>query len=156
MAKCEVCGNEYDKAFKLIAAGTHYTFDSFECAIQAMAPICEHCKCRVIGHGVRLGVVFFCCAHCARSATSADVKDRAGLDRMTILKHPTIPYRFASSMKWKLPVPPLSQTKLQPLPASRRFSMHAAAPGALVNCRDAYFASSSRNRAASEPMFLIW
>jgi len=58
MAKCEVCGNEYDKAFKLIAAGTHYTFDSFECAIQAMAPICEHCKCRVIGHGVRLGVVF--------------------------------------------------------------------------------------------------
>jgi hypothetical protein len=77
MATCEVCGNEYDKAFELIAAGARHTFDSFECAIQAIAPICEHCKCRVIGHGVEVGGRFFCCAHCARSATSADVRDRA-------------------------------------------------------------------------------
>jgi hypothetical protein len=55
MAKCEVCGNEYDKAFDLIAAGQRHTFDSFECAIQAIAPICEHCQCRVIGHGVEVG-----------------------------------------------------------------------------------------------------
>jgi len=38
MAKCEVCGNDYDKAFELIAAGARHTFDSFECAIQAIAP----------------------------------------------------------------------------------------------------------------------
>src|SRR5207248_11410330 len=38
MAKCEVCGNEYDKAFELITAGARHTFDSFECAIQAIAP----------------------------------------------------------------------------------------------------------------------
>jgi hypothetical protein len=31
----------------------------------------------VIGHGVEVGGRFFCCAHCARSVTSADVKDRA-------------------------------------------------------------------------------
>jgi hypothetical protein len=31
----------------------------------------------VIGHGVEVGGRFFCCAHCARAATSADVKDRA-------------------------------------------------------------------------------
>src|SRR5438128_1885814 len=55
MATCEVCGNEYDKSFELIAAGVRHTFDSFECAIQAIAPICEHCKCRVIGHGVEVG-----------------------------------------------------------------------------------------------------
>jgi hypothetical protein len=42
-----------------------------------MAPVCEHCQCRVIGHGVEVGERFFCCAHCARMATSADVKDRA-------------------------------------------------------------------------------
>jgi hypothetical protein len=42
-----------------------------------MAPICEHCKCRVIGHGVEVAGRFFCCAHCARSATSADIRDRA-------------------------------------------------------------------------------
>src|SRR5436190_1287285 len=32
MAKCEVCGNEYDKSFELVAAGARHTFDSFECA----------------------------------------------------------------------------------------------------------------------------
>jgi hypothetical protein len=77
MARCEVCGNDYDKAFELIAAGQRHTFDSFECAIQAIAPICEHCQCRVIGHGVEVGGHFYCCAHCARLSTSADVKDRA-------------------------------------------------------------------------------
>ncbi len=55
MAKCEVCGNEYDKAFELITDGARHTFDSLECAIQAIAPTCEHCKCRVIGHGVEVG-----------------------------------------------------------------------------------------------------
>ncbi|HEX8926844.1 MAG TPA: hypothetical protein VF786_13685 [Terriglobales bacterium] len=77
MARCEVCGNDYDKSFELIAAGARHTFDSFECAIQAIAPICEECNCRVIGHGTEVGGHFYCCAHCARKATSADVKDRA-------------------------------------------------------------------------------
>jgi hypothetical protein len=77
MATCEVCGNEYDKTFDLISAGTKHTFDSLECAIQAIAPICEHCHCKVIGHGVEVNGHFYCCAHCARIASSADVKDRA-------------------------------------------------------------------------------
>jgi hypothetical protein len=77
MARCEVCGNDYDKAFEIVAAGFHHTFDSFECAIHAMAPICEHCTCKVIGHGVEVGGKFFCCANCARLATGAEVKDRA-------------------------------------------------------------------------------
>ncbi len=76
MAKCERCGNEYDKAFIVEAAGARHIFDSFECAIHVMAPICEHCECKVIGHGVEVGGHFFCCAHCARLATSADVRDR--------------------------------------------------------------------------------
>ena len=76
MNACEVCGNEYDKAFEVRMAGSVHTFDSFECAIQAIAPICEHCKCRVIGHGVEVSGHFYCCAHCARIATSANVIDR--------------------------------------------------------------------------------
>jgi hypothetical protein len=63
---CEVCGNEYDKAFEVIAAGQRHVFDSFECAIHKMAPVCEHCGCRVIGHGVEAAGHFYCCAHCAR------------------------------------------------------------------------------------------
>jgi hypothetical protein len=40
------------KAFEISLAGQLYTFDSFECAIQALAPTCEHCGCRILGHGV--------------------------------------------------------------------------------------------------------
>ena len=32
--------------------GNAHTFDSFECAIHALPPPCDHCACRVIGHGV--------------------------------------------------------------------------------------------------------
>ena len=32
MAKCETCGNDYDKAFEISVAGRKYVFDSFECA----------------------------------------------------------------------------------------------------------------------------
>ena len=78
MAVCEVCGNDYDKSFEVIAAGAHHTFDSFECAIHRMAPVCDHCGCRVIGHGVEVEGAFFCCAHCAReSGAEAKIRDRA-------------------------------------------------------------------------------
>ena len=79
MATCEVCGNDYDKSFDLTAGGQSHTFDSFECAIHAMAPICEHCGCKVIGHGTEIDDRFFCCAHCATAAgdASAPVADRA-------------------------------------------------------------------------------
>ena len=68
MAACEVCGNEYERAFQVTVEGSTHTFDSFECAIHALAPTCDHCGCRVIGHGVQAGGRFFCCAHCARHA----------------------------------------------------------------------------------------
>jgi len=66
MAVCEVCGNDYAKAFKVTAAGEEHTFDSFECAIQALAPQCAHCGCRVIGHGVEHDGAIYCCEHCTR------------------------------------------------------------------------------------------
>ena len=77
MAKCEVCGNDYDKAIEVTAAGASHTFDSFECAIHALAPSCEHCGVRVIGHGVEADARFFCCAHCAAEEGARDVADRA-------------------------------------------------------------------------------
>ena len=72
MALCEVCGNDYDKSFEVVAAGEHHTFDSFECAIHRMAPICQHCGCKVIGHGVEVDGRFYCCAHCAKEAEHTD------------------------------------------------------------------------------------
>jgi hypothetical protein len=76
MAKCEVCGNEDDKAFTVTVAGRAQTFDSFECAIHALAPICAHCHCKVVGHGVEHDGQIFCCANCATQAGSMGLKDR--------------------------------------------------------------------------------
>jgi hypothetical protein len=52
-------------------------FDSFECAIHRMAPTCEHCGCRVIGHGVQADNRVFCCAHCAQESGAQGIRDRA-------------------------------------------------------------------------------
>ena len=75
--RCEVCHNEYDKSFAVEAAdGSRHVFDSFECAIQALAPTCEHCGVRVIGHGVEADARIFCCAHCAQHAGANGLRDR--------------------------------------------------------------------------------
>jgi hypothetical protein len=48
-----VSGEEYAKAFSVtMSGGSAGTFDSFECAIHALAPTCEYCGVKVIGHGV--------------------------------------------------------------------------------------------------------
>ena len=76
MAVCEVCGNDYDKAFEVRRNGDSHTFDSFECAIHALAPTCEHCGVRVIGHGVEADGSIYCCAHCASKSGVTEVADR--------------------------------------------------------------------------------
>jgi hypothetical protein len=82
MGRCETCGNEYDKAFEITAAGESHVFDSFECAIQAMAPECDHCGCKVIGHGVEANGAFYCCAHCAKQSGVQEAVDRTGQNTM--------------------------------------------------------------------------
>src|SRR5207248_5851955 len=52
MATCETCGNDYDKAFQVTMNGKAHTFDSFECTIHALAPSCDHCGIRIVGHGL--------------------------------------------------------------------------------------------------------
>jgi hypothetical protein len=78
MAECEVCGNDYDKAFQVIRAGKTHTFDSFECAIHALAPVCAHCGCRIVGHGHEANGTFYCCAHCATRSGVKGLDDRVG------------------------------------------------------------------------------
>ena len=78
MARCELCGNDYDKSFTIDQGGRIHTFDSFECAIHLLAPRCAHCDCRIIGHGVEASGSYFCCAHCAEAAGIAGMRDRIG------------------------------------------------------------------------------
>jgi hypothetical protein len=77
MAQCEVCGNDYDKAFQVIFGGDSHTFDSFECAIHALAPHCAHCDCQIVGHGVERDGTFYCCVHCAEAVGVRGLRDRA-------------------------------------------------------------------------------
>jgi len=77
MARCEHCGNEYDKSFTVTMDEQSHTFDSFECAIATLAPRCAHCDCAIIGHGVESEGKFYCCAHCAKDSGVAGLRDRA-------------------------------------------------------------------------------
>lgn len=78
MATYETCGNEYDKTFTVTRGERTATFDSFECAAQAMAPQCAHCGCRILGHGIEAEDTMYCCAHCARQEGHNKAADRVG------------------------------------------------------------------------------
>jgi hypothetical protein len=77
MAKCETCGNEYERTFDITRDGQRHVFDSFECAIQALAPVCDRCGCRIIGHGVEADDRHYCGAHCAKQQAAAAAQDLA-------------------------------------------------------------------------------
>lgn len=74
--RCDNCGNAYDKTFMVVQEGKTHVFDCFECAIQLLAPQCNHCNTRVIGHGVEEDGRIYCCAHCAQREGDLDLKDR--------------------------------------------------------------------------------
>ncbi len=75
MARCEACGNDYEDTFVVVMNGSEHEFDSFECAIQKLAPTCRRCSCRVIGHGVQHGEAIYCSAHCARESGLSGLTD---------------------------------------------------------------------------------
>jgi hypothetical protein len=73
MATCEVCGNDYWRTFEVqMSDGKRHTFDSFECAIHRLAPPCEDCGCKIVGHGVEVSGRLYCCANCARSSDAVE------------------------------------------------------------------------------------
>ncbi len=77
MPTCDVCGTEYDKVLMVTGAdGGSYVFDSLECAIHRLAPTCDHCGCRILGHGIESEGRMFCCAHCASHQGVTSATDR--------------------------------------------------------------------------------
>jgi hypothetical protein len=76
MAKCDKCGNDYDKSFQVKMNGETHTFDSFECAINMVAPRCKHCEIAIIGHGVESNGSIYCCSHCAEKEGVEGLVDR--------------------------------------------------------------------------------
>lgn len=93
MHVCETCGNSYDKVIKVKVADGMHIFDSFECAIHALAPKCGHCECRVIGHGVDMDGKIYCCEHCARQAGGHSRMTRPGRKRRSTGRATTLAAR---------------------------------------------------------------
>jgi hypothetical protein len=78
MARCDACKNDYDKWFQVLYSdGQTYTFDSFECAMHLLAPVCQTCGIRILGHGLESTGQMFCCDHCAERAGIENLRDRA-------------------------------------------------------------------------------
>jgi hypothetical protein len=76
MPVCDVCGNDYANAFQVITSnGARFTFDSLECAAHRIAPLCAHCGCRVLGHGIETPKGIYCCANCTRQVGSSGAVD---------------------------------------------------------------------------------
>lgn len=77
MARCDACGNEYDKPIHIVIGERKGIFDSFECAIEAFAPTCATCGIRIIGHGMEQKGIYYCCASCALKAGVGTMRDRS-------------------------------------------------------------------------------
>jgi hypothetical protein len=52
-----------------------------------LAPACTHCGCSIIGHGVEMDGQLFCCAHCARHATSGEAGEPAMAGHKEVAAH---------------------------------------------------------------------
>ncbi|MFW6094082.1 MAG: hypothetical protein ACODAC_08930 [Pseudomonadota bacterium] len=74
--KCEVCGNDYDRALNVSVDGESHVFDCFECAVEKLAPRCGNCNTRIIGHGLQAHSEMYCCAHCAKHKGVTGFVDR--------------------------------------------------------------------------------
>lgn len=63
--RCLNCGESIEKDYILFINGKEYTFDSFECAVNFMAPRCSSCNSIIMGHGVHAEGEIFCNTKCA-------------------------------------------------------------------------------------------
>ena len=76
MARCEQCGNDYDKSFEVKMGGRTMIFDSFECAIHRWRRSARIAAAASSGMGSQHGGVIYCCVHCARHEGVTGLRDR--------------------------------------------------------------------------------
>jgi hypothetical protein len=67
--RCMNCGLNIEKDYILYINGTEFTFDSFECAINFVAPRCTHCNSIILGRGTKQSDDIFCSPQCRKEKT---------------------------------------------------------------------------------------
>lgn len=87
MKHCEVCGNESDRLIEIKNGDIVRLFDSFECAIQLLAPRCENCHCTIIGHGSDAHGKIYCCSSCVRQHEAEILRNSPRTDHHGVLQH---------------------------------------------------------------------
>lgn len=63
--RCVNCGLNIEKDYILFVNGTEFTFDSFECAVNFVAPRCACCNSIIMGRGIEKKGEMFCTPACS-------------------------------------------------------------------------------------------
>jgi hypothetical protein len=73
MSRCVGCGNVEGQLFTVTLYDTvELTFDSVQCALPFIAPVCAECFCQILGRGIALDDEIYCSASCARIGSQRD------------------------------------------------------------------------------------
>ena len=63
-ARCIKCGLTIEKDYILFINGTEFTFDSFECAVNFVAPRCANCNSVILKDGIQISEAKYCNHFC--------------------------------------------------------------------------------------------
>lgn len=72
-ARCINCGLNIEKDYILFINGKEFIFDSFECAINFVAPRCAHCNSVIVSREIRHSDEIFCSASCSEEANHSSI-----------------------------------------------------------------------------------
>lgn len=95
MPACATCGFDTNEPLSIRYHAISAEYCCFECAITPLAPICQHCRCKVIGHGAYgpKGEIF-CCHYCrdnfqeTTTSTKVSTKENYMLCKEIMTKDP--------------------------------------------------------------------
>lgn len=65
--RCVNCGVNIEKDYILFINGAEFTFDSFECAVNFVAPRCANCNTIIMGHGIKSAEDIYCSTFCSQN-----------------------------------------------------------------------------------------
>jgi hypothetical protein len=59
-----------------VIVATSLEIEDLPSFLQCRLPRCDHCGCKIVGHGIESNGSFYCCANCAREKGERGARDR--------------------------------------------------------------------------------